>query len=564
MVLTNFLRKFFPERWTIPIPFTSFIPLALSIGIGSWVALDKAQDFITLPLPQCQGNTFDFIIVGGGCAGIIVATRLANATPSSSVLLLEAGGEPSLLNYVPAFDLYLSNEKSISWIYNSTPLTHSCGACDDRKALTTRGKMLGGSSSHNFMFYVRGNKEDYNRWQWEDAGGDPQWSYEQLLPYFKKSEDYHGAYQNDPDVWKYHGKGGLLNVGTYDFQPGVDQFLEAAKEKGYKVGDYNGENQEVFHEVDMTIQDGWRDVARNEVILSAGAIGSAKLMLLSGVGPAEELQEMNIPVIMDLPVGKTMQDHTYAMVGPFLKSPAASVNFNSVPQTVTNFLLHGRGPLAAPASIAGWRFMQSPLAQPSYPDLQLSQFSAGLYPELPQDFNSFLGLNATILNTWFHPYHLENRDARFLLLWLGRPKSVGSMKLASKNPDENPILDPKYLEHPDDIEALLMRSSRFKSDEYYRCVIRQFGGSFYHHVGTCALEKVKGINGLRIIDASIIPRVPNGNTQAGVIMVAEKGVDLILQDFDEKKQFTANLNGKETETFKYLKQTLLHSSQNRV
>ncbi|ODM88998.1 Glucose dehydrogenase [FAD, quinone] [Orchesella cincta] len=215
--------------------------------------------------------------------------------------------------------------------------------------------------------------------------------------------------------------------------------------------------------------------------------------------------------------------------------------------------------------------MQSPVAQPSYPDLQLSQFSAGLYPELPQDFNSFLGLNATILNTWFHPYHLENRDARFLLLWLEHPDDIEALLYGFKKVVDlfentralNTSLFPNILPG---CEAPV-----FKSDEYYRCVIRQFGGSFYHHVGTCALGKVvdnnlrvKGINGLRIIDASIIPRVPNGNTQAGVIMVAEKGVDLILQDFDEKKQFTANLNGKETETFKYLKQTLLHSSQNRV
>ncbi|CAL8145925.1 unnamed protein product [Orchesella dallaii] len=617
-----FFRAIFPERWPFPKPFTAILPIALSIAVSSWVALDRSKDFISHqfspPPPRCQGDTFDYIIVGGGTAGIVVATRIANATfPSARILLLEAGGEPPIFNNVPAFDLYLLHEEANAWIYNSTPQQFSCGACDDRKSITTRGKMLGGSSQLNFMYYVRGNKEDFNRWQWEDAEGDPQWSYPELLPYFKKSEDYHGAYKDDPQAQEYHGKGGLLNVGTYDFMPGADQLLAAAREKGYPIGDYNGAKQDVFHLMDMTTQDGWREStyrafykdtgkppnlcirkfahvtkllfsfegkpkavgvtytkfkkeytvkARKEIILSAGAIGSPKLLLLSGVGPEEDLKEMNIPVVMNLPVGKNMQDHTYSLVGPFLKSPAINVNFDSVPQIVTDFLFKGRGVMAAPASVAGGAFFQSPYASPAYPDLQISQFSAGLYPELPQNFNYFLGLNETILDRWFHPYHLENRDARFILLWLGRPKSFGYLKLASRNPDVNPILEPRYLEHEDDAEALLYGFKKvvdlfentkalntpyfqnilpgceapvFKSDEYYRCVIRQFAGSFYHHVGTCALGKVvdnalrvKGIDGLRVVDASIIPRTPNGNTQAATIMVAEKGADMIVEDFN--------------------------------
>ncbi|ODM90120.1 Glucose dehydrogenase [FAD, quinone] [Orchesella cincta] len=119
--------------------------------------------------------------------------------------------------------------------------------------------MLGGSTSTNFMAYVRGNKEDFNRWSTEDLGGDPQWNYENLLPYFKKSEDYNGIWVNDPDASKYHGKGGLLNVETSDFQLGADEFLAAALERGYTIGDYNGATQEVFSKFDMTTQNGWRE-----------------------------------------------------------------------------------------------------------------------------------------------------------------------------------------------------------------------------------------------------------------------------------------------------------------
>ncbi|ODM88661.1 Glucose dehydrogenase [FAD, quinone] [Orchesella cincta] len=209
--------------------------------------------------------------------------------------------------------------------------------------------MLGGSTSTNFMMYVRGNKEDFNRWSTEDAVGDPQWNYENLLPYYKKPEDYNGIYASDPASAQYHGKGGLLNVATHDYMPGVEEFLAAAQEKGYTVGDYNGANQEVFSKVDVTTQDGWREstyrafykdtgkpsnlcikkyalvtkinfrpiaipgkprkavgvtyqrqgltrsvTATKEIILSAGAFGSAKILLLSGVGPAAHLRSLKV------------------------------------------------------------------------------------------------------------------------------------------------------------------------------------------------------------------------------------------------------------------------------
>ncbi|ODM88734.1 Glucose dehydrogenase [FAD, quinone], partial [Orchesella cincta] len=467
--------------------------------------------------------------------------------------------------------------------------------------MTTRGKMLGGSTSTNFMMYVRGNKEDFNRWSTEDLGGDTQWNYENLLPYFKKSEDYNGAWASQPDALTYHGKGGLRNVGTYDFQPGVDEFLAAAVEKGYILGDYNGANQEVFSKIDVTTQDGWREstyrsfyrdtgkpsnlcikkyarvtkinfltllgrpkavsvtyqrqgitrtvTATKEVILSAGTFGSAQLLMISGVGPAEHLSSLNIPLVKDLPVGKQLSDHVTTLVGPFLKSPGVNPNRDLTIQAATEFLTSGTGLLAAPGTLTGQGFIKSPVAEPDYADLQMVHSSASLYPELPQDLNKMFGPRVDILESWFDPYHKQNVDARFGLLILGRPKSVGELRLASTNPYDNPIMDLQYLQHPDDVEAMLHESililifgfkvskylwicmkntvaltpsffekpvpgcdQTFKSDDYYRCVIRSFSFSIYHHVGTCALGKVvdgrlkvMGIDGLRVIDASVMP-----------------------------------------------------------
>ncbi|ODM91499.1 Glucose dehydrogenase [FAD, quinone] [Orchesella cincta] len=595
------------------------IVTALTLAINSWVTLDMANDVAAnnelLSLDsKCQFTSFDYIIVGAGGAGMVVATRIANASRTARVLLLEAGGEPSILNQIPSMDFFLLNQEGNTWIYNSTVQSKACQNCDGKKTLTTRGKMLGGSTSTNFMMYVRGNKEDFNRWA-ADAG-DNSWNYENLLPYFKKSEDYNGAYAGDASSSQYHGTGGLLNIATHDYMPGADEFLAAAAEKGYTIGDYNGENQEVFSKIDVTTQDGWREstyrafytdtgkpsnlcikkyahvtkinfrnvggkpratgvtyqrhnltrtvTARKEVIVSAGTFGSPKLLLLSGVGPASHLQSLKIPVVKDLPVGTNLQDHTYTIVGPFMKTPSLNPNRDVTAQAAAEFLLSGNGALAAPAGLAGVGFFKSPFAQPDYADLQVVQFAVALYPELPRDLNKFFGIKTQLLDNWFNPYHKQNTDARFLVLWLGRPKSTGTLTLASTNPQDNPNIDPQYLAHPDDAEALLhgfkkvvdlyetsnalnttifpkpvpgCESLTFKSDDYYRCVIKNFSGSLYHHVGTCALGKVvdsklkvKGIDSLRVIDASVIPRTPNANTQASTIMTAEKGSDLIIAD----------------------------------
>lgn len=478
--------------------------------------------------------------------------------------------------------------------------------------------MLGGSSCINFMVYARGHQQDFN--QWAADANDTTWDYDHLLPYFKKSEDYNGAYASEPDALMYHGKGGLLNVGTHDFMPGVEDWLAAGVEKGYQVGDYNGATQEVFAKMDVTTQDGWREStyrafyqdtdkppnlcikkyshvtkinfeqnrrtgelkavgvvyhrhnltrsvqATKEVILSAGTFGSTKLLLLSGIGPAEDLRAVGVPVLKELPVGKNLRDHAYVFVGPFMKGPSLSPNKDHTLKNIVKLFGGMDGPGSAPAGFAGQAFFQSPQAQPPYPDLQAMHLSIALHPELSLLAHNALGLKQEVLDKWWAPFHWRNIDAKFVLLLLGRPKSVGEMRLVSSNPDDDVVLEPNYLQDPDDREALLFgfkklvdlfenssslnapmfpkpvpgcAGEEFKSDEYFRCVIKHMSGSFYHHVGTNALGKVvdnrlkvMGVGGLRVIDASIMPRPPNGNTQAATIMIGEKGAELIIDDLN--------------------------------
>ncbi|ODM88597.1 Glucose dehydrogenase [FAD, quinone], partial [Orchesella cincta] len=175
--VTTILRAL-PERWPLPLPVSIFALTFVTLAINSWVEFDRGQDFtvnnellaLSLDL-KCRFTTFDYIVVGGGGAGMVVATRIANASSFNRILLLEAGGEPSVLNDIPALDAYLQNQPANTWFYNSTPQANACQNCDGQKVMTTRGKMLGGSTSTNFMMYVRGNKEDYNRWSTEDLGG---------------------------------------------------------------------------------------------------------------------------------------------------------------------------------------------------------------------------------------------------------------------------------------------------------------------------------------------------------------------------------------------------------
>ncbi|ODM87490.1 Choline dehydrogenase, mitochondrial, partial [Orchesella cincta] len=278
--------------------------------------------------------------------------------------------------------------------------------------------------------------------------------------------------------------------------------------------------------------------ATKEVILSAGTFGSAQLLMISGVGPAEHLSSLNVRSSSR----KQLSDHVTTLVGPFLKSPGVNPNRDLTIQAATEFLTSGTGLLAAPGTLTGQGFIKSPVAVISY-------------PELPQDLNKMFGPRVDILESWFDPYHKQNVDARFGLLILGRPKSVGELRLASTNPYDNPIMDLQFSNIVDLYEnTVALNTKLFEKpvpgcDQTLRVMITtdvlldrspsqfiimwapaRWEKFFKYLINSFFQCRVMGIDGLRVIDASVMPRLPNGNTQAATIMIAEKGSDLIIAD----------------------------------
>ncbi|XP_014671606.1 PREDICTED: glucose dehydrogenase [FAD, quinone]-like [Priapulus caudatus] len=353
-------------------------------------------------------DVYDYIIGGGGTAGCVLANRLSE-DPDVKVLLVEAGGEQAGNKNIakPAFHAFLKNT-NVDWNYRTVPQKFSCLACENKRSKWPRGKVLGGSSSINGMVYIRGSPENYNTWERMGATG---WSYKDVLPYFMKSEDMQIPKLKNSE---YHGVGGPLTITQSAITELVDVFLDAGRELGYRVGDVNGETPYGVMKTQSNIRDGTRaDTAKvflqpairrsnlhvithahvakglgifqvmfdgkravglqfihgaekkqarasREVILSAGAIGSPHILLLSGVGPKEQLDQFNIPQVADLPVGKHLQDH----IGIFYPENFIDKNISMIKSDMLSFTTrvkwdllgqeyHGISVIAGPLSATG-------------------------------------------------------------------------------------------------------------------------------------------------------------------------------------------------------------------
>lgn len=530
-----------------------------------------------------SSEEFDYVVIGGGSGGCVVASRLSE-DPEITVCLLEAGGpDKSVFIHAPAGVVAMLPIPFNNWAFKTVPQPGLNG----RQGYQPRGKVLGGSSSTNAMLYVRGHRWDYDHWA---SLGNAGWSHDEVLPYFKRAEN-NETYGADA----YHGKGGPLNVAELRHPSAINKaFLAAAAMKGVPNNpDYNGAEQFGSFMYQVTQKDGERHSAakgyitpylsranlsvrthalssrilfegkravgvvytsggiekqvraRRELILSSGAFGSPQLLMLSGVGPAADLQRLGIPVVHDLPgVGENLQDHI---------DHVQTYRTSSANET---FGVSARGGIRMAAAIPEWKkkrtglittnFAESGAFVRSSPDVKVPDLQMVFVVAVVDDHSRKVHLG--------HGYscHIE----------VLRPHSRGHVKLASRDPRSAPIIDPKFLSDQRDLD-LLVKGVQLQMDileagpfDAYRGKmlykvdrndttgivqdIRNRADTQYHPVGTCKMGpdsdpmavvdaqlRVRGVEGLRVVDASIMPTICGGNTNAPTVMIAEKAADMV-------------------------------------
>ena len=528
----------------------------------------------------------EYLIVGAGAAGCVVASRLSE-DPNSKVVLIEAGGaDLNPLLRIPATGFLVAAAERYNWSFSTEP----CSGLNNRRQLWLAGKVLGGSTTINGMAFTRGHAAEYDRWRDQGCIG---WGYEDVLPFFRKMEsNFRGA---SP----LHGGHGPIKVRQARYKlPISDLFLESMAAAGFPVvGDLNDNVTDGFGYHDLNIGGGMRmstaraylKVARKrsnlliltntearrvvfrgrkacgmevvhrgavqtikvrrEIILSAGGINSPRLLMLSGVGPAEQLKQVGVTVVIDRPqVGKNLQNHPLYRLQYSCSQPVTAYKFLNLAPAISagaRYLLHRTGFLADSYVVAGGTFRSEAGLQ--LPDVQIVFVGALLSKKDLQRSG---------------PLQLLPRDHGFALsIYQGVPFSRGYMSLRSNDPADRPSIFPNYFSDPRDIKVIsrgirrmrqalsspvlepyikdeVQPGTAIQSDEDLENEIRRNATTAYHQCGTCAMGgdpssvldptlKVRGVDGLRVADGSIIPTILNANMQAPIIMIGEKAAALI-------------------------------------
>ncbi|KRT81622.1 FAD dependent oxidoreductase, partial [Oryctes borbonicus] len=441
---------------------------------------------------------YDFIIVGSGPAGCVITNRLSE-NPAWNVLLLEAGKEPSVITEIPAITSYFLLT-DYNWGYLTQEQENMALGLVERRMHWPRGKVLGGSSVINAMIHFRGNRIDFDRWS---ENGNRGWSYDELLPYFLKSEDYHVKFQ-DPG---YHHQGGYLHVEDVPYRSkSAEAFVEAMQEMGVKYVDYNGKNQSGVSYMHATTRNGRRcsafnsllepirkrknlkiytsarvikimidkdtkhawgvkyvkdkrlhiAKARKEIIISAGALSSPQLLMLSGIGPEDHLTELGIPVMKNLPVGLKLYDHLafYGLTATVNES--ITIPFDDLYHSLQPLqeYIQGRGILATLTGAEALGIIRTPLAEDSYsdyPDIEYIFLGNSAHADKGEFFRKIGRITDEVYNAIWKP--LEGRQAFTILPMLYHPKSYGYLRLKSKNPYHWPKFYGNYLTDPENLDV---------------------------------------------------------------------------------------------------------------